>query len=167
MNKSIYPYFALLALTLIVGPGLGSKPIHGVINAPSQIEPFVEVFKDEALKRHVDISNAQQVIIRFDDTCKDNELAVSTISLNGIDRATVIHVDEYKWSHLVEQGKEQVILHELGHSILKRNHEDRELPLGNSRIPMSIMTFRHFDDNIYLRNRNYYLSELFSKRNEF
>ena len=167
MAKLVYPYFTLLALTLIFGLSLGSKPIHGIISAPSQIEPFVDVFKDEALKRGLDITDSQQVIIQFDATCKDNELAVSTIYLNGIDRAIVVHFDEYKWSHLTDIGKEQVVMHELGHSILKRIHNDKLSPLGNVQIPVSIMYFRHIDDLTYYRNRNYYLTELFSKRNEF
>jgi hypothetical protein len=64
----------------------------------------------------------------------------------------VITLDRNYWNTAIEADKEPIILHELGHCILKRGHVNYR----------SIMEPSSPSGFVYLPNKDYYLKELFS-----
>jgi len=69
----------------------------------------------------------------------------------------LIVIDTPYWNEITELGREQLVLHELGHCVLNRDHKENML----SGLPVSIMYSIHFGDEwYYAQNRAYYLQEL-------
>lgn len=73
-----------------------------------------------------------------------------------------IEIDTPYWNEITELGREQLILHELGHCVLNLDHNDAVGTIGAwSNVPVSIMNSVHFGDAPWYRdNREYYLQEL-------
>lgn len=69
-----------------------------------------------------------------------------------------IQVDRDGWIEFDENYREELILHELGHCILGRDH-DNNLISSSLRTPKSIM-YPYIFGNAYSRYKNYYLDEL-------
>lgn len=68
-----------------------------------------------------------------------------------------IYINEPKWDRLSEVGKEQLVLHELGHCLLGREHVETIMPNG---CPLSIMFPNHIADVCYVSYYKYYIKEL-------
>lgn len=77
-------------------------------------------------------------------------------------RPRMIEIDTPYWNIISEAGREQLIMHELGHCVLDLDHDDRVGTVGAwNNVPLSIMNSTHFgDEPYYSQNREYYLQEL-------
>lgn len=74
----------------------------------------------------------------------------------------LIEIDTPYWLDIDEYGREQLVLHELGHCILNLDHDETIGTVGAwTNVPMSIMYPIHFGSEPWYRdNREYYLQEL-------
>lgn len=74
-----------------------------------------------------------------------------------------IVINKRIWKTMSPEYQEVVLLHELGHGALRRNHSNGLMKDGCGR---SIMLY-NIDRLCYLKHREHYLKELFQKRGEF
>ena len=97
--------------------------------------------------------------IQFDKLDSDTRIGVC---FSWSDGNREVYVDKTTWPTLSTLGKEQLILHELGHCILNRPHVDQLINIGSyKQIPKSIMHPYHFGNNFfYDSNHSYYTDEL-------
>lgn len=71
-----------------------------------------------------------------------------------------IEIDPTHWPEVLDVEKEELILHELGHCILDRDHDQSMLSIdGYYLIPKTIM-YPYLFGREYALYENYYLSEL-------
>jgi Zn-dependent peptidase ImmA (M78 family) len=78
-----------------------------------------------------------------------------------------IVINRPKWEVSSYERQENIMMHELGHCVLNREHYDAEIydtKLGQ-RVPASIMNTAVLPEYIYVSKRDYYLMELFSVLN--
>ena len=68
-----------------------------------------------------------------------------------------IEVDPIQWNHLDENGKEEVIFHELGHCLMGKEHDSMFLEKYN--VPKSIM-YPYVFSTAYGAHKPYYVEEL-------
>ena len=117
----------------------------------SAFQSYVDLFK-ELTNKPVNVS------LVFNSNLEQNRVGLCWRT-NGLgDR---IEIDPDYWKSISEAGKEQLILHELGHCVLGLGHNDQLGQVGEWRnVPLSIMHSIHFGDYLfYLENREYYLKE--------
>jgi len=74
-----------------------------------------------------------------------------------------IIINKRIWKTMSPIFQEVVLLHELGHGALRRKHDNRLMKDGCGA---SIMLY-NISETCYTKYREYYLKELFEKRNEF
>ncbi len=76
------------------------------------------------------------------------------------DNATPRIIISYKfWKLMDTTKKEMLVLHELGHCVLNRSHNNATDQYGQ---PVSLMHWSNFDENIYLNAKMAFLYELFN-----
>lgn len=92
------------------------------------------------------------------------EVKASDGSKMGI--GIVIDINEWNKPDIDYWRREELVFHEYGHCILDLDHDDSEIILNGEKIPRTIMHHQMFSGNIYLRYREYYLTELFSHLKE-
>lgn len=137
-----YLILAILAITSI----RCGKPI---ISIESEFVPYYESFVREARAEKIGVEGVSISIV-FGETIKNN-VAECVYGYT----AKVI-VSRAFWNVTVENMKEALIFHELGHCILNRDHNDA---LRSDQSPVSIMFRSIFYVNSF--DRAYYIHELF------
>lgn len=75
----------------------------------------------------------------------------------GPARKSYIEIKKGWWERATSHSREALILHELGHCVLHRRHDDRMLADGT---PASIMHTFLIEGHVYGGNKKYYLHEL-------
>jgi len=75
----------------------------------------------------------------------------------------LITINRAIWNSFNADRRYMLVLHEIGHAIWRRDHDDMLLP---NFIPRSIMTTNIFNVDIFTANKVYYIRELFSKSGE-
>ncbi|HAR41838.1 MAG TPA: hypothetical protein DCS07_04290 [Bdellovibrionales bacterium] len=68
------------------------------------------------------------------------------------------------WDLLTEEEQEALLFHEMGHCVLRRNHNSEKTSKG---VPVSLMYPYALDRTTYLHHQKQYMSELVSKYGEF
>lgn len=105
---------------------------------------------------------------------KTSHIATEFTVLNNTDQHTVglcwayddgarkIQIDTDYWNNITDNGKEQLIWHELGHCALNLGHDENLITRNNFvNIPESIMYPSTFGDtNFYADEKDYYFKEL-------
>lgn len=94
--------------------------------------------------------------IHFGKTGRPKDPRRSTIAECSIRRAEVV-VDKTWWISFHESERENVMFHELGHCLLRREHRNDMV----KNHPLSIMHESSVDNSQYERFKGYYLKELF------
>lgn len=140
--------YLLILLCLGCGTSYNKADIH-----PALL-PYVQLFLDEAKKREIDVE--VDYFIGFNDSFPDHVYG-KCIQLSD---KTTIEINLDKWDDLSELSKEQLMLHELGHCSLNREHDSSML---SSNVPKSIMHPFIMNDQMYANYKDYYLRELFSR----
>ncbi len=111
-----------------------------------------------------DVGHAVKVddlIMHFGPMDKANQRALCRT--RGSQTPEVI-VDRNGWDQMDEMERESMVLHELGHCILRRKHMDGHLPDG---VPTSLMNPYTMDSQTYESHEGHYRAELFKRKNEF
>jgi len=67
------------------------------------------------------------------------------------------------WPYWLEEEKEEVVFHELGHHVLRLNHDWSAKPKFKDGCPKSIMYYKGIDPRCYKKRRRYYIQELFKR----
>ncbi|MBX2841712.1 MAG: hypothetical protein KTR26_08065 [Flammeovirgaceae bacterium] len=149
-----------------------------IYDVPEEFEPYVEKFKEEALKRGV-VLEINNLIVSFEDI-SDVEFRCGLCAQIPEDptyqKRIKINPDVSCWGEFSGQSKEALMFHELGHCILGRlEHKNDTLPNGDFASIMNSSDLYLFiksvcypinndltkcKDDLY--KRNYYLDELFN-----
>jgi hypothetical protein len=155
----------LLLLLLVPGCDQTSLIPEGVI------DPAFIVFKDlfvlEAKSRNVALDVRGLSIVATSDVIQGQghvpACGLTTTSLNGVPYIQIVE-NAQCWSAQAETTQEQLIFHELGHGLLKRQHDNALLP--NTATLKSIMNGLG-SLNLYTKytpeKRKYYIDELFNE----
>lgn len=145
-----------------------------IYSIDKDLEVYMSSFINEAQKRGIDIK-AENLILKFGSTSEEICGQCSKIPKNG-QRTIIINNDLICWKTAVDQNREALIFHELGHCILDRNHRDENLPNGT---PASIMNSNFQISGLYepciyaisgdtscnkTFRRAYYIDELFNAK---
>lgn len=151
MLKFISPILFLLSFGC--GPGFKTEFIF----IDPAFEPYAQLF-EELAGRPVNVS------LVFKSNLGQNRVGLCWRTNGQGDR---IEIDPDYWANISEPGREQLIMHELGHCELGLGHDDRLGQVGDwPNVPLSIMHSVHFGDyDFYLANRLYYLQQLGLKTN--
>ena len=129
-------------------------------NVPAEFEPYVVLFIKESEIRNPKLKlNAKPLKVKFGPLAKD-VLGQCQLYYNAPPEITI---DPAKWNGTEDCFKEILMMHELGHCKLKRDHD--EVILGNG-LKESLMYPSHIGCYRYVPNREYYLNELFSKHDD-
>ena len=67
------------------------------------------------------------------------------------------------WPYWVEEEREEVIFHELGHHVLRLQHDWRQNPKFKDGCAKSIMHHKAISPWCYRKRRSYYIKELFKR----
>ncbi|GAB4342688.1 MAG: hypothetical protein OHK0038_22630 [Flammeovirgaceae bacterium] len=134
---------------------------------PAQVEPIVERFKEEALKRGKSLIINNLIVKLSNEPIEPSpnqfSCGITFGEITGL-KQNLIQIDTQclAWRHS-EVSKEILIFHELGHAILLRHHDDSKLPNGDWKTIMTGQNWSIFDYYIFNpEKRNYYLDELFN-----
>lgn len=143
-----------------------------------KLEVYVDRFYDEAMKRGISISKSNLIVEFTSETTNDfcGECLKAKDFNKGQRRVKIVNTSSC-WSSKLDQSKETLVFHELGHCLLDREHFDELFPDAS---PKSIMTT--YEQNPYspciyvfeenspsdcnkVNRRAFYIDELFGKSN--
>ena len=126
-----------------------------LVRKTGPFEPYVKSFEKDAATVHKAVS------VNFIEM-KFGELPAETLALCSLGMGVpLITVNENLWAGLNEIQRQLVIYHELGHCVLKKNHENEDLKIAGARMKLSIMNQHPLDLLDYSNFREEYLAELF------
>lgn len=152
----------IVALFII---GCGSKPKDHFRHVPSPA-PFKYSLEAEFIPYYERFTDVYKVDVKyvagwFADTNSHSENAVG-ICYSYTDGSRRIEIDPDYWANSSDDGKEQLMFHELGHCALNLDHNETTIDLKNyGIIPASIMWPYTFGENWYYAElKDYYLKEL-------
>lgn len=148
----------LIPLLLLVSCG---QPIEDYINlfdkpvkkarTNSIFLPYIESFSSE-----FNVKVSVPIVLK---KLKDSQGGVCITYSSGYRE---IQINSTYWDYLMEEQKEQLLYHELGHCVLNRKHDTKLMP--NSSCPNSIMypyVFSKYDiKECYIPEYNHYMEEL-------
>lgn len=119
-----------------------------------EFEPFIEIFRQEAAMRNIDVSEElEQISIAFGDTEHNAGLCINYID--------VIKINQELWEYKSFEKKENLIFHELGHCLLGRGHRDAETDCNECLSYMRSNPGLCSVNSYSSKWRKYYIDELF------
>jgi hypothetical protein len=136
------------------------KPKKPVI--AEEVIPFYDLFQDITKRDPFEVSAYfEDIEQESDDPTKDIVAYCMSYEYNN---GNYIVVDKGYWSKYNVYGRETMVLHELGHCVLNRDHDETlfdDKKNGYINIPASIMFPKNIGEQPYYElNRDYYLKEL-------
>jgi len=131
-------------------------PPIGIV--PNEVKTYYDYFINEAEKRNI-LLKENKVEIVLSGKFYVNGIPYIGYADNANNRITI---DTSEGSYKIY--KEHVILHELGHYFLHRDHRNDNLPNNNPTSIMNCCNYTNF--NYYPYKREYYLNELFCPHTE-
>lgn len=157
MTRKWLNIVGVLLSVLLASCGRG---VEGQVIDHGPFEKYVQKFSAYS-QQYGRVATLQdsQVVIRFGDVGGSKRTGIcrhSVLSLNEI------ILDENKWKHLSESSREALLLHEFGHCVMNREHND-EKERGR---PKSLMNSILVDGSTFETYKETYLQELFSAANE-
>ncbi|SFE60721.1 hypothetical protein [Spirosoma endophyticum] len=160
----------LLAISTLIGCQRDSdsqpEPVQYIV--PAEVEPFIQVFRDEAQKRNNAVSTTN-LIITFG-TTQSGDVCGQCLLQSGKTPRITLNNDAFCWQQASQYERECLIFHELGHCLLKREHKINRFPHGAF---VSLMNPDNVDVYATCRypiggdecdkrpRRDYYIDELF------
>lgn len=123
--------------------------------------PYYDAFIQEGIKEKKDYSSVN-ITIQYVDTIKNSETENRVLGRCWYDRS-LIEINREAWVDLSENKKTSLIFHELGHCILKRQHDNQEL-FGQKT---SIMHWIILSDREFEGRQEYFFQELFTRKKDF
>jgi len=154
MNRALkLSLFFCLCAVLTTGCGRPNKlEVAG-------FEDYVTLFETESSRK--DPLIVEDLIIRFGDIANPAQLAVCRIAGGDTPQITI---RKSSWDQFNKIDRESLMMHEMGHCVLKRNHDDSKFT--NTNTPKTVMNPYVLREDVYKPNRDYYQNELFSRKNE-
>jgi len=137
-----------------------------VYDVPAEFEPYVQKFISEAKTRGHNIS-INNLIIKYDAAVSPMYCATSNVTSSQNDLQKIILINPLKcWQNNTQL--ETLIFHELGHCVLRRQHDTTLMPKGDPKTIMYPDNETLYSPCVYpigspcdlLYRRNYYLDEL-------
>ncbi|MCC7442490.1 MAG: hypothetical protein IT285_12710 [Bdellovibrionales bacterium] len=144
----------------LFGAGCGQDPGARYAVAP-EFEAYVARFESEAAARGEPLAITDLVVAFSESGFSGSELA--ECELNS-DESPTIRVRASLWEGSNETQREQTLFHELGHCVLRRDHDPSK---DDDGLPSSLMYPLRISSVVYEQNRDVYLDELYSRRGEF
>lgn len=127
-----------------------------------EIAPYVDVFYQYAREQGRTLPN-QRVTLEFNSHIRTKDNAVGQCTKVG--DLLIIYIDPRDWDDYPEH-RESLVLHEMGHCILNRRHDNTLLVADSTLLPKSIMHENwHAYRIFYGYYKNYYIKELFNITN--
>ena len=153
--------------SLVLQSCAAKKDKQNLVQIDSDFSAFVTNF--EAASKNMGRSGRiSDLVVEFGSTPSMNETGVCEITEGETPRVTI---NERIWTNLSVMDRQEVIFHELGHCVLRRQHQEGTVTVGGywGTIPSSIMYPYRIPGSIYEPNQEYYDGELFdaSKMNAF
>lgn len=127
-----------------------------------EFAPYVAQFESEANARGVALS-VDNLIVEFGDLENAQERGMCILKTEETPRI-VIRKDT--WERMSEATRESLMFHELGHCVLRRVHVTDTGIDGQDYLAASLMNPYVVRGDSYKLNRDGYLKELFSKKDE-
>lgn len=153
MHRSRRPNLLIL---ILLSAGCGQSPVVDTGGFTKYLNLFET--KSEIYGKRVKVTD---VTIRFGKVDSAQEAGHCLLSQ---DSPPEIVINEATWNGMDEAKREALVLHELGHCILRRKHREDDFTSG---VPASIMYPYTLDGTVYRQNEDYYLRELFAQIDEF
>ncbi len=161
-------------LTILFLPALMSCG-RGVSDGPGargEFEVYFQKFEAHSAEMGRSTFGDENISITF---AKLNENEAGRCEWHFINGRRIL-IDPDKWATMDDSSREPLIHHELGHCLLRREHEPTEARIPDTRTatenprretefvgPKSIMNPTSLPGVVYNRNRDYYLKELFGR----
>ncbi|MDX1906930.1 MAG: hypothetical protein SF053_07825 [Bacteroidia bacterium] len=132
-----------------------------VYEVPSIIEPYIELFEEEAAKRGQTLT-IDNLKVEFATDLLGGDAAGLCTFASASSPTPHIRLDttSFNWQNNLYH-REILVLHELGHCILNRQHRDDFLPNGNIASIMRATGEQVYGGSLNAFKRDYYLDELF------
>ncbi|MFY7911327.1 MAG: hypothetical protein ACOVO2_17315 [Emticicia sp.] len=155
----IYRLNVIFILLFLVGCSKSKEPKPIIIDVAFQ--KYVDIFLAEAQKRNIEFNLADDgITVQFGSTLLNGK------EYGGLSIPTTrtININKNLWETSSELGRESLILHELGHLLLKRIHKSTVLGNNEAQSLMASIDDSNFKSlPIYQGFRKkYYLDELFT-----
>lgn len=137
----------------------------------STVSPIANEGVDEAFKEYVKLfeevtdTKVVDIPINFGEIEEEDVIGICYIyvTLFGKEYKEIIVRKDY-WETTRKSSKETLILHELGHCALEREHNEDFMKYKEEDVPKSIMYPYNIGDKKYYKpNRDHYLKELKGK----
>jgi hypothetical protein len=120
--------FILLVLLGVLSCRPPEDPEPKQYSVPTDIEKYVQTFRVLAQQRGQTVAT-DNLIITFGPT-KNPDACGQCLRAAGRTPRITIKADELCWKRANEQEREALILHELGHCWLNRDHRNDRFPIG-------------------------------------
>ena len=144
-------------LVLVLLTGCGQAPSGPALQAP-EFTPYVEAFEQAATSQGVAVETTDIEMTFTEATLSAPNTTGTVLAIcEHIGGAKRISVNRAKWDKLDEERKEALVFHELGHCSLDKHHDD-SLEDGE---PVSIMHPKLLKSEVYKKNKDKYMKELF------
>ena len=137
-------------------------------SVPTELEPFVQQFRDEAQKRGRSVSTSN-LIIEFGQPSQQDVCGECVLEPGKTPRI-ILTKTAFCWQQASMQARECLVFHELGHCLLKRTHLTKQFPNGafvslmnpDDRAVYATCAYPIGNDDCDKRpRREYYIDELF------
>ena len=160
-----YTQILLLAFSAILFVACqGEVPEIKVYEVPAELQPYVDLFEQEAAKRGQNIT-IDNLRVLYEGDLLDGT-AAGTCTYPHVDNPIpTIRFDtaSVNWTNN-EYSREILVFHELGHCVLNRRvHRDDNLPNGNYASIMRSTGSQLYGGAMNNFKRDYYLDELFDE----
>ena len=171
MRSVLVVSLLVMALSCQSPPQPAPAPEPVQYSVPAEVEPYVQAFRDLARQRNLSIPS-DNLIISFGKTTDAGACGQCLLETGKTPRITLSD-DSFCWKQANAEERECLILHELGHCLLKRPHLATRFPAGmyaSLMNPNDISVYaacRYPIDNDACdkrQRRDYYVSELFDTR---
>lgn len=143
------------------------KQHESFLQVDSSFQAYVSNFEQVAADEGTPLT-ITDLMVAFGPTSSLNETGVCEWAENETPR---IIVNQRIWNTLSDDDRQEVIFHELGHCVLRRVHQNGEMPAygGVTNIPVSVMYPYRISGTIYRDYMDHYHGELLDsgKRNQF
>lgn len=131
------------------------------------------IYETEEMRKYAELFEKYSLMVEPEHPTKITNLEIKYAKLAAphigmcsvtVSRGPLIELDPDYWAKATDTQKEVVLMHELAHCILRRDH----LPDVNAEgVPLSIMYPNNLVAEYYLEAKSYYLHELFSIKNDW
>lgn len=144
-----------MILLLLVGCAKPETTYQGV---DSDLEPYIRELQALSL-RHTGQSLSVNIPVNFHPIDKAGQCRKQ--NLNG-QEAKEIFIQPNFFRSADDGSILATLLHEIGHCVYDKPHEDKFISLGGQQAPESVMNSHSVPGNVFLSNLGYYFREFYN-----